>query len=423
MYDMEINKFLQIVSDQKQEVARFSSAVLCKRKEEELFEMESPLAQIVIGVRRSGKSTLCHKVLNKYNVNYAYLNFDDERLYKLQSEDLNTLLEALYMVYGDFKYLFLDEIQNINEWFLFVNRLLRNNIKLVITGSNAKLLSSELATHLTGRYNKIELFPFSFEEYCEYKGVDIKDISTKGMAFKKSAFSEYLLNGGFPELFNIKNSRGYIQGLLDSIIKRDIQQRFKVKYVESLHMIANHLIDNFGQEINYKDLAERFGLGSSHTAENYVSYLKQAYLLLGIKKFSYKSMDRIRNDKSYVVDLAFVADRENSMMGENLGWGLENLVYIELLRRTRPLFLDVYFYRKGYEIDFVICNRNKVIELIQVSVDISSPKTYKREVSALVKGSLDLNCDKLTLITSNVSRKVTEGNCNIDIVSIIDWLL
>lgn len=420
---MEINKFSQIVLDQKQELISFSSALLCKRKEEELFELDSPLAQIVIGVRRSGKSTLCHKVLNKHNLNYAYLNFDDERLYKLQSEDLNTLLEALYMVYGNFEYLFLDEIQNINEWFLFVNRLLRQNIRLVITGSNAKLLSSELATHLTGRYNKIELFPFSFEEYCEYKNVDTKDISTKGMAFIKSAFSEYILSGGFPELFNIKNSRGYIQALLDSIIKRDIQQRFKVKYVESLRMIANHLIDNFAQEIVYKDLAEKFGLGSSHTAENYVGYLKQAYLLLGIKKFSYKSMDRIRNEKSYVVDLAFIADREDSMLGENLGWRLENLVYIELLRRTRPLLQDVYFYRKGYEIDFVICKRNKVIELIQVSVDISSPKTYKRETSALIKGAAELNCNKLTLITSNVNSKVTEGECNIDIVSIINWLL
>ncbi|MFR9592835.1 MAG: ATP-binding protein [Rikenellaceae bacterium] len=420
---METNQFSQIVSDQKQELSRLRSASLCQRKEEELFELDSPLAQIVIGVRRSGKSTLCHKVLNKHKINYAYLNFDDERLYRLKSEDLNTLLEALYIVYGDFEYLFLDEIQNISEWFLFVNRLLRQNIRLVITGSNAKLLSSELATHLTGRYNKIELFPFSFEEYCEYKEVDTKDISTKGVAFKKSAFSEYMLRGGFPELFNVKNRRGYIQGLLDSIIKRDIQQRFKVKYVESLRMIANHLIDNFGQEINYKDLADRFGLGSSHTAENYVGYLKQAYLLLGIKKFSYKSKDRIRNEKSYVIDLAFVSEREDSMMGENLGWRLENLVYIELLRRTRPLFQDIYFYRKGYEIDFVICEGNRVIELIQVSVDVSSPKTYKREVSALVKGSSELHCDKLTLITNNESRKVTEDGCDINIVSIVDWLL
>lgn len=420
---MEINFFSQIVSDQKLELARFRTQQLCKRKEEDLFELDSPLAQIVIGVRRSGKSTLCHKVLSGRNINYAYLNFDDERLYKLKTEDLNTLLEALYIVYGDFEYLFLDEIQNISEWFLFVNRLLRQNIRLVITGSNAKLLSSELSTHLTGRYNKIELFPFSFSEYCEYKGVDVSDLSTRGVALKKSAFSDYILRGGFPELFNIKNTRGYIQGLLDSIIRRDIQQRFRVKYIESLRMIANHLIDNFSQEIIYKDLAERFALGSSHTAENYVGYLKQAYLLLGIKKFSYKSKERIRNEKSYVIDLAFVSEREDSLMGENLGWRLENLVYIELLRRTRPLFRDVYYYRKGYEIDFVVAEGNRVVELIQVSVDVSSPKTYTREVSALVKASEELRCDSLTLITLNDNRKVTESGKDINIVSIIDWLV
>ncbi|MFI3262984.1 MAG: ATP-binding protein [Rikenellaceae bacterium] len=420
---MEMNQFLQIVSDQKQELRLIHSKPLCERKEEVLFELDSPLAQIVIGVRRSGKSTICHKVLNKHNVNYAYLNFDDERLYKLETEDLNTLLEALYMEYGDFRYLFLDEIQNVNEWFLFVNRLLRQGVRLFITGSNAKLLSSELATHLTGRYNKIELFPFSFAEYCEYKDIDIRDISTKGMGIKKTAFMDYMIHGGFPELFNVRNRRAYVQGLLDSIVKRDIQRRFKIKYVESLRMIANYLIDNFGQEIVYKELAEQFGLGSSHTAENYVSYLKQAFLLLSVNKFSYKSMERIRNEKSYVVDLAFVADREDSLIGKNLGWRLENLVYIELLRRTKPLFQDVYFYRKGYEIDFVVCEGNRVLELIQVSYDISSLKTYKREVSALVKGATELRCNRLTLITVNETRNVTESDRDINIVSIIDWLV
>ena len=163
---MNINEYAQIVADQKEELALINPKDLCSRKEERLFDIDSPLAQIVIGVRRSGKSTICHKVLKERNIPYAYVNFDDERLYRLESKDLNSLLEAIYMVYGDFQYLFLDEIQNIAEWFLFVNRLLRQKIHLVITGSNAKLLSSELSTHLTGRYNQIELYPFSFTECC-----------------------------------------------------------------------------------------------------------------------------------------------------------------------------------------------------------------------------------------------------------------
>lgn len=419
-----MNEYVQIVSDQQLEVKLVDTIVLCDRKEEVLFELDSTLAQIVIGVRRSGKSTICHKVLKGKGVSYAYINFDDERLYRLRSDQLNELLEALYIVYGDFQYLFLDEVQNIDEWFLFVNRLLRQKIHLVITGSNAKLLSSELSTHLTGRYNKIELFPFSFAEYCQYLHVDTRDASTKGVAFKKKALKEYLYKGGFPELFSIQNSRSYIQGLLDSIIRRDIQQRFQVRYIETLRVMANHLIDNFGQEIVYQDLAGRFGLKSWHTAENYVSYLKQAYLLLGLHKFSFKSKERIYNEKAYVIDTAFVSERDNAPVSENVGWRLENVVYIELLRRTRPLYLDIYYYKTStYEVDFVVCRGNHVEELIQVSVDISVQKTYNREVRALLKGARELKCPNLTLITMDDSRTVDEDGMKINIVPASEWLL
>lgn len=421
---MNSTDLIQIVTDQKGEVQSMEMSTLCDRCEERYFELDSSLAQIVIGVRRSGKSTMCHKVLQENNIHYAYVNFDDERLFNLEAGDLNILLEALYVVYGDFKYLFLDEVQNIDEWFLFVNRLLRLKIRMFITGSNAKLLSSELSTHLTGRYNKIELFPFSFSELCQYKGLDISDVSTKGTAFLKSAFNEYLMKGGFPELFEIKNRRNYIQNLFDSIIRRDIQQRFKVRYIDALHKLANHLVDNFSQEIVYTDLATRFGFGSHHTVENYVAYLKQAYLVIGIHKFSFKSKERIRNEKGYVVDLAFVGDREHSLIGENLGWRLENIVYIELLRRVRPLFYDVFYYRENYEIDFVVCERNHVKELIQVSYDISSKKTFNREISALKKASIELKCNKLTLINlDEKQQEYTEDDIIIKIVPIVDWLL
>lgn len=420
---MNINEYVQIVADQKEELKLIHPKDLCSRKEESLFEIDSPLAQIVIGVRRSGKSTICHKVLKEKNKSYAYVNFDDERLYKLPSKDLNSLLEAMYMVYGNFQYLFLDEIQNIEEWFLFVNRLLRQKIHLVITGSNAKLLSSELSTHLTGRYNQIELYPFSFREFCQYRKINIQDISTKGIAFKKAAFEEYLKKGGFPELFEVQNSRGYIQGLFDSIIHRDIQQRFKVRYIESLRMLANHLIDNFGQEINYSNLAKRFGFGSSHTVENYVLYLKQTYLLLGIHKFSFKSKERICNEKGYTVDTAFITERNGVINGLNLGWKLENILYVELLRRNKTLFYDIFYYREQYEIDFVICEGNNVRELIQVSADISSAKTYYREISALCRASSDLKCERLILITMNENRMLEIENHSIKIISIIDWLL
>lgn len=161
-----------ILSDQLDELKVRHAAHFCRRKEENKVDLNSPQAQVVIGVRRSGKSTLCHNVLHHAGVKYAYVNFDDERLFNLTSDDLNNILEVLYKIYGDFSHLFMDEIQNIPEWYLFVNRLLRKNMRIIITGSNAKLLSGELATHLTGRHHAIHLYPFSFSEYCEYKQID-----------------------------------------------------------------------------------------------------------------------------------------------------------------------------------------------------------------------------------------------------------
>lgn len=191
---------------------------------------DSTLAQVIIGVRRSGKSTLCHKVLLEHQVKYGYANFDDDRLAKLRVEDLNTVLSCIYQIYGtDIKYIFLDEVQDVEGWHLFVNRLLRTNLHVVVTGSNAKLLSGELATHLTGRYNEIHLFPFSFREYCNYHQLDTKGITTKDVADIKRAFMEYITIGGFPEIQSIRNKRGYVQSLLEAIITKDIQQRFNIR--------------------------------------------------------------------------------------------------------------------------------------------------------------------------------------------------
>jgi predicted AAA+ superfamily ATPase len=193
-----------------------------ERREKQL-SLNSNLAQIVIGVRRSGKSTICEKYLRQNHVNFAYVNFDDDRLSSLKTEDFDIVLDALYQLYGDFKYLFLDEVQNIADWQLFINRLLRQKIHLFVTGSNSKLLSTELTTHLTGRHTKIELYPFSFREYGTMKKVELNSLSTKAVALRKKALSnDYLIEGGFPELLNETNKRGYIETLLNSIIKNDI---------------------------------------------------------------------------------------------------------------------------------------------------------------------------------------------------------
>lgn len=420
---MTTQELLPIVAEQKEEFLSEDFASFCPREEERQIDLKSHLAQVVIGVRRSGKSTMCRKVLREANVKAVYVNFDDERLAKTQTSDLNNILEALYIVYGDFQYLFLDEVQNIEGWPLFVNRLLRQKMHLIVTGSNAKLLSNELTTHLTGRHHKITLFPFSFEEYARMKQLDTQALTTKGQAAVKRELSTYLMNGGLPELLIEKDSQGYIMALLEAIIKRDITSRFKVRYPEVLQRLATYLIDNFAQEYNATTIAELLGV-SDHTIDTYCGYLQEAFLLLALKKFSYKSRERIRDSKIYVIDNAFISNRTNTFSTENLGWRLENAIYIELLHRASKRFADVFYYRdRTFEVDFMVAKDGVVEELYQVCYDMTNEKTRKREVNSLLQGATKFHCSNLTILTFDEQETITEGDYTIQVKSASQWLL
>ena len=420
---MTTQELLPIMAEQKEEFLSEDFASFCPREEERQIDLKSHLAQVVIGVRRSGKSTMCRKVLREANVKAAYVNFDDERLAKTQTSDLNNILEALYIVYGDFQYLFLDEVQNIEGWPLFVNRLLRQKMHLIVTGSNAKLLSNELTTHLTGRHHKITLFPFSFEEYARMKQLDTQALTTKGQAAVKRELNTYLMNGGLPELLIEKDSQGYIMALLEGIIKRDITLRFKVRYPEVLQRLATYLIDNFAQEYNATTIAELLGV-SDHTIDTYCGYLQEAFLLLALKKFSYKSRERIRDSKIYVIDNAFISNRTNTFSTENLGWRLENAIYIELLHRASKRFADVFYYRdRTFEIDFIVAKDGVVEELYQVCYDMTNEKTRKREVNSLLQGATKFHCSNLTILTFDEQETITEGDYTIQVKSASQWLL
>lgn len=417
---MNIN-FIEALQQQKDEAQRLNPQKWCTRREEKLLQTASPLAQIVIGVRRSGKSTLCHKFLKQNGVNYAYINFDDERLGIIDTNELEQLLEATYYVYGDFQYLFLDEPQNVFGWHLFVNRLLRQGVFMFITGSNAKLLSGELATHLTGRYNQVELFPLSFREYIELKGIRSDAKLTHERAFRQKAFDEYLEKGGLPELLNLPSWKNYVATLFRSIVERDIIQRFKIRNKQALQDIGMYAVSNFAREFNFKKLENQLGVISDNTIKNYISHLEKAYLLIGLNKFSFKTSERLRNRKYYLVDTAF-ASALGSLTGNEAGWRLENIVFIELLRRKYENQYDIHYFKSHFEIDFVLSLGFRVIELIQVCLDISTVKTLNREIRALVNGSKLLKCDKLTLITMGYSKNIETEGKTIHIVSVFDWL-
>lgn len=411
---MDIKGLERILRDQKEELLATDYSALITRQEETEIDLDSRLAQIVIGVRRCGKSTLCQKVLTQSKKNFAYINFDDESLSSLNVDSLQQVVETLYRIYGSFTHLFMDEIQNVPKWHLFVNRLLRQGVHLILTGSNANLLSGELATHLTGRYNEIRLYPFSFAEYCKAKGIDTNGMTTKAAGLLMNALDTYLLRGGFPEAITMQRQDKYIASLLTAIISKDICQRYKVRYKKTLQQLANGILDRFCQEISYNGVQADYHLKTIHTAKNYVAYLENAYLLRLVPRYSFKSIERQTMRKAYAIDNAFITNHEDAMLTESLGWRLENVVAIELLRRMEYDTQQLYYLRqhKSYEVDFAVVDRNRVTQLIQVTYDFTNPKTklYNREIGGLVKGAVATGCTNLTLVMMNGETGETEIN-------------
>lgn len=333
---------------------------------------------------------------------FAYVNCDDESIATLPSSELLKLQESLYAVYGDFTHLFIDEVQNLENWPLFVNRLLRQKIHLILTGSNAHLLSDELSTHITGRYNEIHLFPFSFKDYCSLLSVDTQSQTTKARGLCRQALNDYLMEGGMPEAIGMKRPDKYIHTLLDAILNKDICRRYKVRYQKTLQLLANGLLDKFCQEVSYTNIQKDYHLSTIHTAKNYVSYIEKAYLVRLVPRFSFKSIERQAARKSYAIDSAFITTHNDVVQSDNYGWRLENAIAIELYRRMEYAEEQLFYIRenRSYEVDFIVVDNGKAKELVQVTYDFSNPTTrlFNREIGGLIKGAKATRCNRLTLI-------------------------
>lgn len=424
-----LQRYVNILSDQREELTNRHWKNIVTREEEKEINLNSPLAQVVIGVRRSGKSTLCSKVMQESGLPFGYINFDDDRLGKLTVDAFDTLLRALYQLNGDFNHLFLDEVQNIEGWELFVNRMLRQGMHMLITGSNANLLSGELATHLTGRYHQIELMPFSFQEYCSCKDVNTSSYTTKAIALRDKALNDYLFAGGFPELLLLSEAEqgDYVRSLVQTIVEKDIAKRYKLRYAQTLMDVANQVLDEFSQEHSFATVQKKHNLKSPNTAKKYLQYLQNAYLVLALPRFSLKSSERRSVHKYYATDPAMIAKRDEALMTESLGLHLENMVAVELKRRA-AIDEQIYYFRKvrEYEVDFVRVKGTQVQELIQVTYDFTQPRTklYNREVGNLVKASNVLHCDNLSLVMMyGEPGDIVEGGKTIHCVLATDWLL
>lgn len=424
-----LQRYVNILSDQREELTNRHWKNIVTREEEKEINLNSPLAQVVIGVRRSGKSTLCSKVMLESGLPFGYINFDDDRLGKLTVDTFDTLLRALYQLNGEFNHLFLDEVQNIEGWELFVNRMLRQGMRMVITGSNANLLSGELATHLTGRYHQIELMPFSFQEYCQSKEVNNSSYTTKAIALRDKALNDYLFAGGFPELLSLSEAEqgDYVRSLVRTIVEKDIAKRYKLRYAQTLMDVANQVLDEFSQEHSFSTVQKKHNLKSPNTAKKYLQYLQNAYLVLALPRFSLKSSERRSVHKYYAIDPAMIAKRDEALLTDSLGLRLENVVAVELRRRA-AIDEQIYYFRKvrEYEVDFVRVKGTQVQELIQVTYDFTQPRTklYNREVGNLVKASNILYCDNLTLVMMyGDQREIVADGKTIRCVPAAEWLL
>ena len=415
----------KIIVEQKQEISRILRKSFVEREKEALLResLSDDLIKIVTGVRRSGKSSLIHRVLK--DKRYGYLNFDDERLRKVEVDKLDSILEILHEVEGDISILFFDEIQNVKGWELFVSRLRRQGYTIFVTGSNSKLLSRELATHLTGRHFSLELYPFSFKEHLRFKEIGIEQddlITTKGRAKLQNELEEYLNKGGFPESLSVAQPQTYLRELYTKIILQDIVGRYNLKHKETLKDIAHYLLGNFATRQTYHKIRNVFEISSVHTIKNYLGYLEEAYLIFQLIGFSAKQKESLRGPKKiYGIDQGLIRAVESGM-SENIGRFIENLVFIELKRRDKNVFY--YMDYSGWEVDFVLKKGSKITNLIQVVYNLNNVELRNREFRSLLKSSNKFNCDKLQVVVYYGERenKIIKGK-KIEIIPLLDWLL
>lgn len=370
--------------------------------------LKSPNIKLLTGPRRVGKSTQALLMLR--GKNFAYLNFDDNELLNKWDEQQAKML--LGEIYPNYEYLLLDEVQNIDGWDVWVNKLYRRGVNLVITGSNAKMLSGEMATVLTGRYLEINMLPFSLVEASQFA-------SRLGNAEKIQ--DDFLKNGGYPETFTQRSiTQSYLQTLFDSILYKDIVRRHKIRNATDLNNVAMFLLSNFTGTFSYNDVADDLGLSSVSTTKKFMDYLHEPFLFYYLDRYNNKlKLMKKAPRKVYVVDNGFVVSKAFNL-SDNLGKLLENQVFVELLHRGYDTEKTLFYYhsRNDKETDFVLREGNKVKELIQVCYDMSKEKTIKREVDSIVECAGELGCDNLTIVTWNEERTIEKKGYTIKVVPV-----
>jgi predicted AAA+ superfamily ATPase len=373
------------------------------------------MIKLITGPRRVGKSVFALMMLKQ--TNFAYLNFDDNQL--LNNWDENLVMHTLQEIYPNYEYLLLDEVQNLKDWDLWVSTLYRRGHNLIITGSNARMLSQEMATVLTGRYIPIMMLPFSLQETLQLHNINLSHIPEEKKAESELLQEEYLHQGGYPEVVKIRTiSRTYLSTLYDSILLKDIAQRHKIRKTEELYTIAGYLLSNFCNLFTTNDLAAEFNMKSVTTTQKYLNYLNEPYLFFYLQRFNnkFRVMKKAAR-KAYIVDNGFI-DNVGFQLSENKGRLLENQTFIELIRQGYNTETSLFYYhsRNNKEVDFVTRKGTKIERLIQVCYDLSSEKTRKREIDSLLECAEELHCNNLYIVTYNQEEIIQIGTHQIQVI-------
>ena len=377
--------------------------------------LESDAIVVITGIRRCGKSTLLRQLSAKYP-DFLYINFDDDRLMDFTVADFATLMLVFEKTSPCIKTLFMDEVQNVPGWERFVRRVHDEGYKVFLTGSNANLPSAELGTHLTGRYQKITLYPFSFREVLRFRSADVGRITEKKKAAILREFDAYLDGGGFPEYLKFKDPE-YLKRTYDDILYRDIITRFGIREVRGFRQLAHYLFSNMANAQTYNALKNTLGFKSTVSVRDYVGFLEEAYLLFEIFRYDPSlKKQHIHEKKLYCIDTGMRNAVAFRFSGDR-GRSLENLVLIELLRRKKTVF----FYKNPQECDFITEERGKVTEALQVCFELNA-RNRDREVGGLVSAMGTHGLASGTILTYNQAETITQAGVEIRVLPAWRWL-
>lgn len=419
---MDLKTIIKEQEEELKKIEKKENIILREEFQKSQKYLKFPNVLAIIGIRRCGKSTFSY-LLSK-NKKTGYINFDDERIADFKGEELNKILEVFYELHGEIDYVVLDEIQNIENWELFVNRLRRSK-KVILTGSNSKLLSGELSTHLTGRHIDITLFPFSFKEYLEKKEIKInKSFTTKEKIKITNHLKEYLKLGGFPEVY--KFGRIILPRIYDDIITKDIVVRYKINKIQELKKLSKYLITNSSEEFTYGRLSKILDINHVSTVSKWIGFLEETFLMFKLERFDFKLKKQFLTPKKiYAIDTGMV----NSIgfkFSENRGKIIENKVALELFReKSNSDFMELYYWKdiKHNEVDFVIKKGKKIESLIQVSYIDNKEDMREREINSLIKAGGELKCKKLFVITWDYEDEKIFNKCKIKFIPLWKWLI